>query len=254
MVGITEQQHRAVLNLDDLVVELRKVIRRGLPVDLKGAGEHLPHLRNVVARAIHPNDVYGRIDSLNLTFDQILEDLDADHYGQAARILFGLADGMRGTTLTVRRQHCANHLDYDYDHFRKRVEVRILRAVAEALHRDLVRYRNRMRRPVTAYETTRPTPPLSREDVNPEEQLLCRIWQRLYEVRAERIALLLADTDEDRRRHRDIEEQAGLALSDLADRYVETYGKQYISDGQLDYAVQGLEKLVVWRVRTDVQQ
>lgn len=34
-----------------------------------------------------------------------------------------------------------------------------------------------------------------------------------------------------------MEERAALRLSELADRYVETFGKEYISDGQLDYAV-----------------
>lgn len=246
---VTEaDRNRVVVSLDDLARELRRVIRRGLPADLKAAGEVLPHLRNVVARATHPDDIFGRLDALNRTLERLLLELDDEDLGPATRILFGLADGSRGTTLTVRRQRCAALLDYDLDHFRKRIEGRVLQAVAQALHRDLVRYRSRLRRPVTAYETTRPVPHLTAQDLTREEELICRIWQQLYEVRAERIAVHLATGDEERLRHREVEERAALRLNELAHQYVEIYGKEYISDGQLDYAVQGLEKLVVWRV------
>jgi len=249
-VGIRTEQvgSRRVVNTEILVTELRPVIRRGLPVNRKSAGTVLPHLRNVVARAIHPDDDFGRIDSLNLTLERLVGDMEHERLGQAGRILFGTADGSRGTTLTYRRQQCAAYLQYDFDHFRKRVETRILELVAEELHRDLVRYRSRLRREVTAYETSRPTPTLTKEELTREEELISRIWQQLYQVRAERIATLLAEDEDDRRQHREIEEAAALRLNTLADQYVETYGREYISDGKLDYAVEGLERLVVWRV------
>lgn len=255
MGTVTEADRRKVtLSMDDLARELRRVIRRGLPTDLKAGGEVLIHLRSVVARATHPDDTFGRLDALNRTLTDVVRNLDDEHLGDAARILFGVADGSRGTNLTVRRQRCAALLQYDYDHFRKRVELRVLEAVAEGLYRDLVRYRSRLRRPVTAYETSRPTPQLTDQDITREEELVCRIWQQLYQVRAERIAIHLAATDEERRCHRQAEERAGLRLSELADRYVASYGKQYISDGQLDYAVQGLEKLVVWRTSGEIRE
>jgi hypothetical protein len=249
-VGIAteDDRRRVVASQEDLVRELRRVVRRGLPADRRAAGDVLPNLRNVVARATHPDDVFGRLDALNLTLERLLEDLDDEHLGEAARVLFGVAAGSRGTTLTVRRRQCSALLQYDYDHFRKRVEGRILAVMAEVVHRDLLRYRSRLRRPVTAYETTRPVPHLTAEDLTREEELVCRIWQQLYEVRAERIAVHLAASSEEQQRHRDAEERAGLRLSELAVLYVDTFGKEYISGGELDYAVQGLEKLVVWRL------
>jgi len=236
------------LSADGLVTELRRVIRKGLPLDEKTAGDVLPHLRSTVARATHPDDLYSRLDSLNETLTDLVQDLDDETLGDAGRILFGLADGTRGTTLTVRRQKCAELLGYDVDHFRQHVELRILRLIGQALYRDLIRYRSRLSRPVTAYETSRPSPQLLDEDITAEEELVCRIWQHLYQVRAERIATYLATDEPDKEEHRAIEEGAAGRLNALADEFAETYAKRYISDGQLDYAVQGLEKLAVWRV------
>ncbi|MDQ6783155.1 MAG: hypothetical protein M3063_06890, partial [Actinomycetota bacterium] len=172
----------------DLVRELRLVVRHGLPTNQRRAGKLLPHLRNVVARSTHPDDLLSRIDALNYLLEKVIDDIGDDRTAQAARILFGVADGSAGTTLTVRRQRCAGLLEYDFDHFRKRVEGRILWSMAEAVHRDLVNYRARVRRATDAYQIGRPTPTLDKEEINPEDELLSRIWQRLYEVRAETIA------------------------------------------------------------------
>lgn len=249
-VGIPTEQAsgRRTVGTGDLVAELRRVVRRGLPATRTTAGSLLPHLRSVVGRAVHPDDEFGRLDSLNETLERLVREMEDERLGQAARILFGVADGSRGTTLTVRRRQCAAHLEYDFDHFRKRVETRILELVAEQLHRDLVRYRSRLRREVTAYETSRPSPNLLPEDITREEELISRIWQTLYQVRAEHIAVLLAEDEGTKLEHRKIEEAAALRLNTLAAEYVETYGRKYISEGKLDYAVEGLERLVVWRV------
>jgi hypothetical protein len=154
---------------------------------------------------------------------------------------------MAGTTLTTRRQHCANLLDYDFDHFRKHGEARILLRMAEELHRDLVRYRSRLRRGVTAYETSRPTPEILPQDFTREDEHVSRIWSELYRVRAERIAVRLALNDEQRASHRQAQEEAGLRLQALIDGYVLTYGREQIPIGDLNHSVEGLEKLIVWR-------
>lgn len=236
-----------VMGPDALAAELRKVIRRGLPADRKVAENRLIHLRSVVARATHPDDVYSRLDSFNQTMERLLVEMGDDGFGPAARILFAVAPGMAGTTLTTRRQHCANLLDYDFDHFRKHVEARILVRMAEELHRDLVRYRSRLRRGVTAYETSRPTPEILPQDFTREDEHVSRVWSELYRVRAERIAVRLAETDDDRAPHRQAQEEAGLRLQGLIDEYVLTYGRQQIPIGDLSYSVEGLEKLIVWR-------
>jgi hypothetical protein len=197
--------------------------------------------------AHHPEDVYSRLDALNYLLPKLINGIEDKQIGPAARILFGIAEGTSGTTLTVRRQRCARLLEYDVDHFRKRVELTVLQRVAQELFNDLMRYRRRLSRPVTAYETNRPTPGLLREDITREEELLSRIWQHLYEVRAEKIAAMLTADEDERRHHTECQQRASDRLGDLIDTYLRTYGRQYIGDGELEYALQGLEKLVVWK-------
>lgn len=251
MVGMQTEQtnNRITVNRDRLIPDLKKVIRKGLPItEVEDTGEFLLHLRNVASRSIDPQDIYGRLDALNYLLPKLINAIDDNQLGPAARILFGMADSTRGSTLTVRRERCAAMLDYDLDHFRKRVELQILERVALEVHRDLVRYRRRLRRPVEAFETTRPTPGLLSEDVSREEELLSRIWQHLYAVRAEEIAIRLAITEVDRSRHQEHQEAAALALQQHIRKYLDVYGREYISDGHLEYSVQGLERLVVWRL------
>ncbi len=190
-----------------------------------------------------------RLDSFNQTMERLLVDMGDDGLGPAARILFATAPGMAGTTLTTRRQHCANLLDYDFDHFRKHVETRILLRMAEELHRDLVRYRSRYGAAPPLTETSPPPRSLPRglhtgRTTSPASG-------PTYPVRAERIAVRLAETDEDRERHRQPQEEAGLRLQGLIDEYVLTYGRAEFPIGDLSYSVEGLEKLIVWRSLPD---
>jgi hypothetical protein len=247
MVG--QEPRRETISLEKVTVELRRVVRRGLPANRQSVGELLPHVTNVVARAIHPDDFFSRLDAFNELLTQLLNDLSEHDLGEAPRILFGVSDGFRGTKLTTRREHCANLLGYDFDHFRKRVETRILDTVTEAFYRDLLRYRSRVRRTTTAFETGRPTPALRDVDISQEEELVSRIWQRLYEVRAERIAGRLTERAV-AQKHRQKADRAARHLQTLVDQYVDTYGRKFIPNGELEYAVEGLEKLVVWRTGT----
>lgn len=236
------------MSLADVVEQLRVVARHGLPTDLRRAGKLLPHMRNVVARASHPDDLLSRIDALNELLTHLVEGIVDERMAQATRMLFGLADGSAGTTLTVRRQRCAAILEYDVDHFRKRVEQRILWTVGEALQRDLTNYRARVRSATNAFQIGRPTPTLDRPEINPEDELLSRIWQRLYEVRAETIATHLATDDANLIEHRGAGQRAAKELQILVDDYVTTYGRQYIKNGELEYAIDGIERLVIWKV------
>ena len=242
------EPRQVTISLAVVTAELRKVARHGLPATRQTIGENLPHLRNVVARANHPDDVFSRLDAFNALVARILRQMEDQELGGAARILFGLAEGSQGTNLTTRRQRCAELLGYDFDHFRKRIEPRILTKVTEAFYRDLLRYRRRTRTMATAYETGKPNPPLTDEDITPEEELISRIWQHLYEVRAEKIAALLSPDDKAAmRKHLAAAATASQQLQHLCQEYVETYGRQLLKNGQLEYAIEGLEKLVVWR-------
>jgi hypothetical protein len=247
-VGIDIKEPRKVtISLDTCAKELRGVVRHGLPVDRRTAGELLPHLRNVVARADHPDDPFSRVDAFNKLIIRLLTDLEDEPLAEAARILFAIADDTKGTNLTVRRQKCAELLQYDVDHFRKRVEAKIMAKMAEAFYRDLLRYKARTRTWATAYEVGRPRPPLDDEDISREEELISRIWQVLYELRAERIASELADSEVQAEMHRQMADLAAALLREHCARYVADYGSRFIPNGELEYTIEGLEKLVVWQ-------
>ena len=79
-------------------------------------------------------------------------------------------------------------MGYDPDHLRKRIEPQLLELLAEALYDDLLRYKRRVRRAPTAEEPTGDTPMLTEEHLTHQEELISRIWQHVYGLRAELIA------------------------------------------------------------------
>lgn len=233
------------VDLDDLTAELARLVRRGLPVTDKAAGVVLPHLRNVVARSIHPDNNISRIDSLNTILVRLLTDLDHDRFGQPARILFGLAPGTGGTTLTQRRQHAASHLGYELDHFRKRIEPQVVRAVADLLYRDMLRYKKRVTGgdQVSAY----PVWTLTDEDITVEEELTSIVWHFVYNIRAELIGARRHEHEpgfETRvAEHYDRAAKLSVGLRRAIDNYRHLFGP-IIRHGGVEYRVESLEALL----------
>jgi hypothetical protein len=86
-----------------LADELRRVLKGGWPLTVETAGEVLPNLRSVVARSVHPDEPVSRLDALNELLARALNGLGSfDDHRCVAPILFGVAEGFRGATLTVR--------------------------------------------------------------------------------------------------------------------------------------------------------
>lgn len=239
--------HTAV-SQEQLATELTRVLKQGLPVTEASAGTVLPNLKSVFARAVHPDDALSRRDALNDLFPALIAKLEDETYREAVRLLFGLAPGTRRATLTARRRQAAGQLSYNLDHFRIRIEPEMVKAVAEEMLRDLLRYKGRVKRAVEALEPTGDTPKLTVEDLTAEEELISRIWSRVYGLRAELIAHLrlegqagYAGQAEDHRQAAG-REQEELRL--LIQEYVGTYGKKLIGHGEAEFAV---ERLAGWR-------
>lgn len=240
------------VSVEQLAGELTGLLRRGLPADEATAGAVLPNLKSVFARAVHPDELLSRLDALNRLLPELLGQLDDETYREAARSLFGLAPGTRRARLTDRRRQAADLLVYNLDHFRTRIEPEIVRAVAEEVQRDLLRYRSRVKRAVETLEPTGDTPRLTAEHLTHEEELISRIWQHVYGLRAELIAHLrlveqpgYAGQAED---HRQAALRQHDQLQQLIQEYVSTYGKRLIEHGEAEYAVEALERLAGWRV------
>lgn len=249
-MGIREPIH--VDTTAPLEKELRKTLKPGLPMSEATAGDLLPNLRNVVARSIHPNDLLSRVDALNQLLVRLIVDLPDDELGPAAQVLFGIAKGWRGTTLTSRFEKCSELLGYDQDHFRKRVVPRIIELVAVELHRDLLQYKSRVRRAPAAEEPTGDTPGLREQDLTDQEELVSRIWQHVYGLRAEVIAVgrlsgqkgFEAKVED----HRQAATRVYRELRRLIDAYVEAYGERFIRHGDAEYDVEGIVRLIGWRL------
>jgi hypothetical protein len=231
------------VSLDDLQAELAKTIRKGLPLTLETAGHVLPNLRSVIARAVHPDDQVSRVDSLNVLLARFIQSMVENRLGEPARILFGLASGTGRTTLTARRLAAAQYLDYDPDHFRKRVERQVIRAVADLVYRDMLRYKTR----VIGNLDTRAegnTFTLTADDLTAEQELVGRVWAAAFGLRAELIAaarLQLQQGYETKvAMYKEAAREQQQRLRILTAEYQRTYGS-IIRLNNLEYRIQALD-------------
>lgn len=193
------------------------------------------------------------MDALDKLLRRLLKKIPGEpKRGAAAEALFGVR-GTAGQTLTARRGEAAALLGYDPDHFRKRIEPRIVADLAWLLEQDALQYRPRGRKQPPA-EASGDTPVIEGDDLtDPEraehEVLLSRIWSDVYGLRAELI---------ERERFRGVEgaeaqfeEAAAGALWYLArlltqlDRYLERYGER-ILHGEAEFNAEGLIRLAGW--------
>lgn len=243
-MGLTDHPLSRTVGMDDLAAELGRIVKHTLPWSDQTAGVVLPNMRNVVARAIHPDDPISRIDSLNQIVSRLLTDNHDERHGEPARILFGIASGTAGTTLTARSDKAAAHLALDTDHFRKRVRPEVVRAVAELLYRDMLRYKKR----VTGGDAFADYPSwaLTEDDYTAEEELSAIIWKFVYGIRAELIGARRQEREpgyETRvATHFDMAEKYAGALRKAIANYRALFGP-VIRHGGIEYHVQALNVL-----------
>ncbi len=238
--------------LDELTDALKLVVRKGLPVTPDVAPPVLVQLRGVRARAIDADDFLSRVKALNALLQGLLLALGDAEEAQALQILFAARRENRGTTLTERRRRAASVGTWDYDltHFRKHIEPRLMRDLAWFLHDDSQTYTPRTKYAPPETEISGDTPSLTPADVNEQEELVSRIWARVYELRAELIrkARLEADEATD---DKAIEDAAGTCLwlvARLLTRihdYLERYGDRILNGGA-EFRAEGLVRLAGW--------
>lgn len=237
--------------LADSVVRsvLAGIVAGGLPTDESAAAELL-ELRSIYARATVPHDRRSRLQAFNELLPRLIGTIADPAYRESVQMLFGLAAGTRGTTLTARRRQAAAALSYSASHFRSEIEESLIDAVANLLHDDALRYVSRVRRAVESMEPTGTTPRLGPEHLTHEEELVSRIWQHVYGLRAELIAFArlgeregLAAQVED---HRQAALRERSALQETVKEYVDTYGTSLIRHGDAEFSVEALERLAGW--------
>lgn len=236
---------------DELAAALSDVVAKGLPIDEPGP-ELLLSLRSVYARAVVPSDPRSRLAALNELIPRLIAAMSDPTYREAVQTLFGLAAGTRGTTLTSRRRQAADILNYSAAYMRTDVEPKLVHAVAAAVHDDLLRYAVRARRASEAEEPTGDTPRLGPEHLTHEEELISRIWQHVYGLRAEIIAMLrLGDADgmnEAAEEHRQAALGQEAGLKDLLTDFTSTYGPKLLRHGEAEYSAEALLRVGRWGI------
>jgi hypothetical protein len=104
---------------------------------------------------------------------------------------------------------------------------------------------------VETLEPTGDTPTLTAGHLTAEEELVSRIWQHVYGLRAELIAHLRLEGQAGYAGQAEGHRQAALGqqeeLRRLIAEYVGTYGKALIGHGEAEFALEGLERLAGWR-------
>ena len=241
-----------VATVAELTAALRKVIVDGLPITEVETAGPLVNLRSVYGRAVIPAEPSSRLTALNELLPRLIATLKDETYREAAQTLFGLAPGTRATTLTTRRRQAARLLGYSESHFREEKEKEVLEAVAVVIQTDLLRYQSRVKRASESLEPTGDTPWLGAEHLTHEEELVSRIWQHVYGLRAELIAHARFTEHEGCAEQAADHRQAALReqahLREVIGEYVATYGEHLVNHGEAEYAVEALERLAGWRL------
>lgn len=243
--------------LDELTRDLKLVLRVGLPITPALEIPALLGLRGVWARAVDPSDPLARVDAADrLVRAQLkrvaLSKLNRDELPDAVQRLFGTA-GSRGRDLTTRRADAADKLGYDEDHFRKRVEPKIIAQLAWQLERDSLQYVPRGRKHPPP-EASGDTPIISEEDITDPERaeheiLLSRIWSEVYGLRAELIERETHRGGGEAARFKEADEASELRLGTLLnylDDYLTRYGDK-ILHGEAEFKAEALIRLAGWR-------
>ena len=241
-----------IVEVDELTKELSRVIAKGLPVEDEDAGEILPNLRSVYARAIIPSDRRTRVSALNALLPRLIAAMADSNYREAEEVLFGIAPGTRDTLLTARRRQAAELRNYSVEHFRSAIEEQMLYAVATAIYDDLLRYRSRIRRSVESLEPTGDAPKLGPEHITHEEELISRIWQHVYGLRAELIACARLSDIEGFAAQAEDHRQAALReeadLKEIMTEFIKTYGDTLIRHGETEFTAEAIVRLSKWQL------
>ena len=234
--------HKAI-DVEDIEKELRRLVRQGLPLSRQRAGDILPHLRSIAARSVHPYDRSSRVNALNQQLARLLIEREDDD-GQGLRTLFCVSKGTRGTNLSTRRARAADELGYDHDHFRKKIEPRLIAEFADAVYEDLLRYKQQTRRALNAQEPVGDTPDLTEKHLTHEEELISRIWQHVYGLRAELIAQYRLEQENGYEQRVEEHKQNASAemasIRSLVEQYRDTYGQDFIKHGEAEFALDRL--------------
>jgi hypothetical protein len=185
-----------------LAVELRGLLRAGLPVRAEQCGPGLRGLRGLRARALHPDDPGSQARALDALLREQLDRLENAELAGAVRLLFGTESSTSGATLTDRRVAAAKAAGYEVHHFRKRIEPKLVELVAWQLQRDSEEFSTRHAEPpqlsAASGRMVLPADVFAWEAAE-HQTSLARLWAAVYGLRAEllTVARMISMTSEE---------------------------------------------------------
>lgn len=171
---------------------LRALLRRGLPAAPDAVTPALLDLRGVAARAADPADEASRRAALDGLLRSTLARFPDVKHSRSVRALFGMAPAEPGWNLTRRRDAAAAACGMEVNHFRKRIEPRLVEVVAASLVADDEAFtRTSAIAPRLTAATARqriPAEPFAWE-VAEHEAALTAVWAAIYALRAELLTI-----------------------------------------------------------------
>jgi hypothetical protein len=241
-----------VASMEDLIAAIQPITSKGLPVTDEAAGDLLPNLKSIYARSVIPDDRLARVSALNEQFPKWIDRITDPAFRESVQTLFGLFPGTRATKLTARRDRIARNFHVHVDTVRKETEKELIFALAAVIYDDLLRYRNRVKRAITAEELTGDAPRLGPEHLTHQEELTSRIWQHVYGLRAELIAYARLTEAEGYETQTEDHRQAALReetyLKEAVQEYLAIYKDQLIALGEAEYTAEAVERLSRWQL------
>lgn len=248
---------------------LKALLPDALPATEETASEVLLGLRGAWARSSSPDDLISRVTGLNKLLVQEVDRVPAARgkdWAQAARIMFGLAVGTKKMGWTARRDTAARQVGYNEDHFRQEVVGRILLQLARQLYQDHQRYYYQADKNAPFQEAFEDSPVLTDQDVASREdsmrsELVARIWEHVYGLRAELVAALRlkAWPDDEENQQDKLDAARGATLWHIANllalirRFTDDYGAQIAQSG-VEYNTESLIRLAGWRGELPAEQ
>jgi hypothetical protein len=236
-------------DFDALIDAVYAVLRKGLPIRPSHAPDELLELAGVIARSVKPEDRLARVDALDRLARQELRRLGLVALRRPAALLFGASGS---GNLTERRRAASEAADKNFDHFRKRIEPKIVEQLAWQLHRDSLQYVQR-REDGAPFAASGDTPVISEThiesaDVAEREALLSDVWSEVYGLRAELIRRESAAADGHQTAYEDAAAGGLWRLARLLtslDSYLDRYGME-ILHGSAAYNAESLIRLAGW--------
>lgn len=235
--------------LDEITDALGGLLKDGLPATEKTASMTLLGLRGVWARAVDPDDILSRVKALNGLLTAELPRIPAvgeRDWATGAVILFRLAPLARTWNLVRRYQEAAKVIPYSDDHFRQEIVPKLLRQLARQLHEDSQTYIPRSRCIPVPQDISGDTPSIEPEHLATRERAeheehLSRLWEYVYGLRAELIAIQRLSTWPDSEHNAEkLQEARDSSLWQLArllnciHDYLERYGERIMhGEGEL---------------------